>query len=196
MTIVLVARAAQHHAPVVLMRAAGPELRPTHAPAAVCARRARLDGGEVAARLGLAHADRERHLAAADRRQEPLALGRGAVAQDQRSGLAIGDPVVANGRPPAQQLLDDDETVHDSTLSAPVPARQGHAKPTACRERAGEVLVATGRHPQPGSEASARQLGGEELPHLCLQRELGVGQLARREAQHGIATRLRRPIRP
>src|SRR5277367_6605190 len=101
MTIVLLARTAQHHAPVVLVRAAGPELRSAHAPAAICARPARLDGGQVTSSLLLAHADRERHLAAADRRQEALALGLCAVAQNQRSGLPVGHPVVANRRPPA-----------------------------------------------------------------------------------------------
>ena len=184
MAIILIARAAQHHEPVVLVRAAGPKLRAGHPPSARCAFGARLNGSQVAAGAGLAHPDRERHLATADRRQEPLAKARAAVAQDQRSGLAIGDPVVANRRPPAQELLDDDETVHDTSLRPSISAGQGHAEPASRCKRAGEGLVATARHPQPRSEGPARQLGGEELPHLFLKRELGVGQLARCEAQH------------
>ena len=59
----------------------------------------------------LAHADREAELAPADRGEEPLPLVLGAEPVDDRTGLAVGHPVVADGGAVAQEILDDDEPV-------------------------------------------------------------------------------------
>ena len=63
--------------------------------------RLRADRGEVGAGVRLAHPDDEEALARGDARQDLLALLLGAVAQQVRPGLAVGDPVRGHRRPAA-----------------------------------------------------------------------------------------------
>ena len=98
----LVARrgAAQHDDPVVLVGARGPDLGALEHPAVAVAGGLRRDRREVAAAVGLAHADAEPELAAADAGQEPLLLRLGAELGDDRARLPIGDPVVPDRERP------------------------------------------------------------------------------------------------
>ena len=159
--------ATQHDEPVVLVGAAGPDLRAVHEPAVLGPRGAGGHRGQIAARIGLAHADRERQLAAADRRQEPLLLRVGPEAVDHRSALAIGDPVVADRRAPPQQLLDDHEPIDGAAIAAPVARRQGHADPPPVGQRLGERRIPVA-HPSRGRArtrpAVARTPGTREPP--------------------------------
>ena len=80
-TVVGVARAAQHDGVVGEVRVARPDLRARQLVATVDLRRSARHRREVAPRVGLAHADRERELAPADR-----AEGSGASAPRSRTG--------------------------------------------------------------------------------------------------------------
>src|SRR6202007_3226131 len=115
--------------PAPPVRAARPDLRAVQHPAAVDARSARADGSEVASRLGLAHPDRERQLAAADGGQGAPLLLLAAETVDHRARLAVCDPVIPDRSAPAQQLLADDEALHRAAVVAAIAKRQRHPEP-------------------------------------------------------------------
>src|SRR2546430_4870180 len=72
---------------------ARPDLRAVDAVASRDALGAGADRGEVRARVGLAHPDRERELSPCDGRQKPRPLGFGAEAEDRKARLPVGHPV-------------------------------------------------------------------------------------------------------
>ncbi len=171
---------------VGLVRAGGPHLGAGEPPAAVDPLGAGADAREVGARVGLAHPDAEDDLAAADPGQERLLLLLGAVAQQRRADLALGDPVGRDGRTDDEQLLGDDEALEVGAALAAVLGRDDHAEPAAPAELTGELAVPPGqprvdvRHERP-----RRDLLGEEGPHL--EAQLGQrGQLpGTREGRDG-----------
>ena len=98
---------------------------------------ARAQRREVGARVGLAHPDRERQLAARDRRQELLALRLGAEAQEQGTGLAVGDPVGGHRRAGGEHLLEHDVALERAPLVAAVALRPRHARSSRARPSCG-----------------------------------------------------------
>src|SRR4051794_20133097 len=176
------ARAAQDNEVVRPVRPAGPLLDAVQRPAAVDAFGAGGDRCEVRAAALLAHADRERDLAARHAGHELLALRLGAEAQQRGPGLAVGDPVRADRGARGQQLLDDHVALQRAALAAAVAARPGHAQPAAGGERAAELRVGSPRR-SPG--VAPRRVGrlGEEGAHLGAQRAGAVGLAGRRQGE-------------
>ena len=89
------------------------------------------DRGEVGARVRLAHADGEIALPGGDARQDRAPLLLRAVAQQQRPGLAVGDPVGGAGRAGRHHLLGDDVAVQRGLFAAAILLRPHHAEPAA-----------------------------------------------------------------
>ncbi len=147
---------------------------PVEYPASAPALGARADRGQVRTGIGLAHADAVVALAAADARQVFVALGLGAVAQDLRAALPVGDPVRGYGRAGGKQFLDHDIARERSRLAAAVASRQGHAQPAATAEFAAEFGI--GPHPRVGAlqRRPILQDFGKKAADLLTQR-LGVG---------------------
>ena len=123
------------------VRVGGPDLRSVEPPAAVGALGAGTDRREIGPRVRLAHPDRERDLAAGDRRQEALLLLFGAVTQDARTDLAVGEPVEGGRRPRRQQFLGDDVALQVAPLGTAVLRRPGHADEPRLAERPAESRV-------------------------------------------------------
>ena len=63
------------------------------------------DFGDLARGLRLTHADTEKDFAVRNPRQKGQALVLGAVAQQQRRALPVGDPMRSDGGAGRQQLL-------------------------------------------------------------------------------------------
>ena len=157
-----------HHVRLVGMR--GPHLLAADAPAVRRLRAARAHRGEIGPRVGLAHADAEEALAAHDGRQEALALGLGAEAQQQRPALPVSRPMGGDRRPGDEQLLGHDVALQRGALAAAIAARPGHADPAACGQLAAEGGI---EHRPAVGAALGRQagrLGAQELAHLGAQR--------------------------
>ena len=148
------------------VRVGGPHLGAVHAVAAVDGRRPRADGGEVGARVGLAHADGEGQLAPRDGGHEALALRLGAEAEQQRTALPVGDPVGADGRAGRQQLLQHHVPLEERPLVAAVLLGPRHADPAPGAQLAAEG----GIEPAPRPGLMVRRLAAdglaEELAHL------------------------------
>ena len=140
------------------MRVARPDLGAVHLVAARHLLGAGADGGQVRARVGLAHPDGERQLPPRDGRQEALALLLRAEAQQQRAGLAIGHPVGADRRAGGEGLLEHDVALQERALVAAVLLGPRHADPAL----GGELLRKLRMVPTP----SARPLFGGELGQL------------------------------
>src|SRR5205085_11557858 len=113
-------------------------------PAAGDGTRARLHGGEVRARAGLAHEDRERALAARDRRKEALLLRFSAVTEQQRSGLPLRDPMRSHWSTGGEQLLGDRVALDVRAVAPAVRRRPIQTDPSARAERAAECACAAG----------------------------------------------------
>ena len=156
---VLARGAHQRDAVVVAMGARGPDLGAVDPEAARHRLGTGADRGKVGARVGLAHADREEALAGGDARQDRLALLLAAEAQQQRAGLAVGDPVGAGGRAVAQQLLGDDVALEEALLRAAILLGPGDADPALLAELAAELR----REGIPAGEAVLRLHLGQRL---------------------------------
>jgi hypothetical protein len=150
------------------MSGACPNLSATNEPTAIGPRSPRPDGREIATAIGLAHANAERHFATADGRQKPLLQLFRAESRDQWSCLSVSDPVMADGRAPPQQLLDDDEPIDRSAITTAIGARERHADPPAGSESPRERGIVRDIYAKPGLESFPWQLGREELAHLPL----------------------------
>ena len=103
--------------------------------------------------------------------------------RDQRPALAVGDPVVPDGRAPAQQLLGHDEPLDRGTVTTAVLPGQRHAHPPARGQRLRELGVLAPGHAQAGFERPARQRRRQELADLGLERALDVVELGELELQ-------------
>jgi hypothetical protein len=178
------------------MGVAGPDLRAVHLVAARHLLGARADGGEIGARVGLAHADGERQLPPRDGRQEALTLLFRPEAQQQRARLAIGHPVEADRRAGGQCLLEHHVTLEERPLVAAILLGPRHADPALGRELLRELgmMAAPGARPLVGGELG--QLGPEELAHLLAERLRLGGQLVELEVEGGHGTSPCRPIGP
>jgi hypothetical protein len=85
--------------------------------------RARPDAGEVGTRIRFAHADGKIGLAPRDARKHVAALFLGAKFQQQRTALAICDPVGCNRRAGCKQLLDNDVALECGSLVTAIGLR-------------------------------------------------------------------------
>src|SRR6218665_1495274 len=104
---------------------------------------------QVLAGARLTKADTKERLAPTNARQVELLLRLGAVLQDQRAALAIGDPMRAHGRAKVEKSLHQHIARKRAAASAAICARQGDAKPAALAQRAAE----RGVMPAPGARA-------------------------------------------
>ncbi len=75
------------------------------------------------------------------RGRNSVRLRLGAVLEQRRHDLTVGDPVRRHRRPGRQQLLGDDEPFQVGPPVSAVLDRNGHAQPAACGECGGELLV-------------------------------------------------------
>ncbi|MNS77188.1 hypothetical protein D3C72_1107650 [compost metagenome] len=145
-------RADQRNHVVRAVRVGRPDLAAVQAPAATSGAdevRAGSDAGQVGTSPGLAHADAEEGVCAADARQVEVALRGRAVFQDQGRALAVGDPVRRHRCPRAQQFFRQHEAREVAALGAAVFARQRQAEPPALGKLAAEAGVKT----HPGTRA-------------------------------------------
>src|SRR5256884_6015853 len=145
---------------------ARPDLRAVDAVASRDALGAGADRGEVRARVGLAHPDRERELSPCDGRQKPRPLGFGAEAEQQRARLPVGHPVRRDGGSRRQHLLQHHVALEHGALVTTVTRGPRHADPAAGADLPAELPV----EPTPGGRAPRRravtELGAEEVAHL------------------------------
>src|SRR6516165_9599926 len=155
------------------MRAAGPDLAPIDQPAPVGLGRPSRGGEHVRSRIRLAEPDAEAQLAAGDPRQDLLPDFLLAIAQNDRTALAVGGRMRARRGARGQHLLGHDITLEMRAFMAAVFFRPGHADPALgpdptaelARERA--LAVAGGKGPGLRFLAQTR-------PHLVAQ-FLGLG---------------------
>ena len=78
-----------------------------------------------------------------DAGQESL-LFLGADAQDQRAGLAIGDPMQGNWRTGGEHLLQRHVAFQEGAFLTAVLLRPGHADPAPLPHRAAEIRIHAG----------------------------------------------------
>lgn len=152
------------------MRIGGPDLAAVEQPAAVARLGAGADAGQVGARVRFAHADAEKSLGAADARQVEAALLLGAVFQDQRRALAVGDPVRRDRRACAQQFFRQHEAREMPARGAAVFARQRHAQPAALGQGAAEAGVEAHPGTRPLVGGPAGHGAGQEFADVGAQR--------------------------
>ena len=146
---------------------AGPDLVAGDAPARVARHRPGADAGQVAAGLRLRHADAVGDLAGQDLGQVPLLLGLGAVGQDRRPHLPVGEPVGGQRRPRRQQQLGHAEPVDVAPPAPAVAGRPGQADPAPGGHLLGEAPVEAGDPGvDPGRERARRPFLVEEGGHL------------------------------
>ncbi len=134
-------------------------LAPSTAQPPVDAAGAGADRGEVGAGIGLAHADAEIAFAARDLRQIGALLRLGAEAQDERAGLAVGDPMRARRRARRQHLLGHDIAFERRPAAPAIALRPGHADPAARTHGAAEL----GRELAPAAQARLERAGATLL---------------------------------
>src|SRR5207249_2996673 len=91
--------------------------------------------------------------------QEPLALGLGAEAQQQRSALALGHPVGARRRTGGQQLFQQHVALQERALLTAVPLGPREPDPAAGPELPAELRVESA----PGAHATHRGPLAERL---------------------------------
>ena len=177
-------RTTQHDDPVVLVGRCRPDLATVEHPPVTVTNGLRRDRRQITATVGLAHADAERQLAAADAREEALLLLLGAELGEHRARLPVGHPMMPDRGAPAQQLLDDDEAVDRRAIVAPVLLGQGHAQPATPAELARELGVLRRVHAEPGRERATWKFAREEPDDVASQLALGGRQLDRPEVDH------------
>ena len=117
----------------------GPDLLAVEHKALVVGRGTRLHAGQVRARIGLAHANAKERLATAHARNVELLLCLGAVFQDQRRALAVGNPVRAHGRAEVEELLDQHIPCKGAAPAAAIFRRQRDPEPTLGGQPAAEL---------------------------------------------------------
>ena len=171
-------RAAQHDDPVVLVGRCRPDLATVEHPAVAVADGLRRDRRQIAATVGLAHADAERQLAAADAGEESLLLLLGAELGDHRARLPVGHPVMADRGAPAQQLLDDDEAIDGRAIVAAVLLGQCHAQPATLAELARER-----RDPSPRSSRARVRTSHVEVRTRGTRRPRAAARVRRPSAR-------------
>ena len=125
--------------------------------------------GKVRAGVRLAEANAEENLPLHQTGQEGLALGFGAVAEKQRSALAIAGPVQCHRGAGGEHFLKHHEAFEGAPLAAAVALGPSHADPAPLPHLAAEGGV----RPMPGGGALGSGPGahllGNEVPNLEAQ---------------------------
>ncbi len=156
------------------VRVGGPHLGAVDHEAAVDRLGAGASRRKVRPRVRLRHADAEVALPGGDPGQDLLPLRLGAVLQQQRAGLAVGDPMQPHRRPGGQHLLAHHVAFQGAAPAAAIARRECHAEVAGRTACAGERRVVA--HPR--ADALARAVAadgvGEEGAHLGAQRVEGV----------------------
>ena len=156
----------QDHDLMAQMRSAGPDLGSGQHPATIGAGGARGGCRQVRTRLRLTHPDRREVPSRSDSRQNPLPLLLGAVGDQPRCHLSVGDPVRRHRRAGGQQFLGDDVAVEMAEAVAAVLDRDGQADKAGVAQAGAEVLVPLR---QPGVHRRLPPVlcpvGSEELPN-------------------------------
>ena len=147
----------------------GPDLLAVEPPALRRARGAGAHAGQIGARIGLAHADAEEGLAAADARDVEGLLLRRAVLDDERAALPIGDPVRSHRGAGDQQLFRQHEARKRAASATTQRLGQGDAHPTARGQGAAEVRIEAGPGARPLVRRALGQRALQELPHFQAQ---------------------------
>ena len=173
-------RARHEHAPLRVLRAAGPDLLPGDAPAVAVGDRARLERGEVGAGVGLGEALAPDLVAGEDRPEEPVLLLARAPDHQRRAAEQDAQHVGRERRPGAAELLEEDRRLGQRRAAPAVLGRPVDRRPAALVHPALEVappgvvglLV---RRLRPGI------VGGEPVAQLVAEGELGLreGQVHR-----------------
>src|SRR5688500_16611985 len=152
----------------------GPDLRAVDDPAAVDLYALGAHGGEVGARLRLAHADAEEARAGADA-GEDVALGAlAAMAQDLRPRLPVGDPMRTTGSAGGEHLGGDDEAREARQALPAVLTRPGHADEAGCACAGAEGGIERRPRRAVRGKAPLRLLVSQERAHAPA-RVLGLG---------------------
>src|SRR3546814_1610677 len=118
------------------MRAGGPDFLAVDAPAFRRFARRRPHGREIRTGAGFGQADAGVEFTPRNAGQISLALLLAAIAQDQRTGLSIGDPMRADGCARRKQFLDHDIAFERVAIAAAVARREGHSDIARRAERA------------------------------------------------------------
>ena len=162
---------------VGLVGIAGPHLGAVDEPTAVRLGRLGAGGEQVGARVGLAHADGEAHLAPADARQHVGLDALAAVLDEHGAALPVGDEVQAHRRIGDAELLGDDVALEEAALLAAVLLGPGHADPALRADLAAELFaVGAVDAGVVRVEGAGLDLLGEEGAHLAAQRRHSGGR--------------------
>ena len=163
-------RAEQADHVVGVVGVAGPHLGAVDEPAAVGLGGLGAGREQVGARIGLAHADGEAHLAAADARQHVGLHALAAVPDQHRPALPVGDEMQAHRRIGDPEFLGDDVAFQEAALPAAELLGPGHADPALGADLAAELLaVAVIVAGLVRIEGAGRDLLGQERAHLAAQ---------------------------
>ena len=149
--------------------ARGPHLAAGDGPAARHLHGLGADGGQVRARIGLAHADAKGHLATHDARHDLRRQHIGRVLDEQGPTLPVGHPVKADRRAGGQQLFEQHVTLEVAEFAAAVALGPEHANPAALGQFLAEGLVLAGPVFGACSLAVGGHFLGQERPHLLAQ---------------------------
>ena len=164
---------------------AGPDLGAVDDIAAPDFRGLGLDRCEIGPNIRLAHADGEIRLPGGDAGQQGLALFLGPDAQDQRAGLAVGDPVQRDGRAGGEHFFQHHIAFQSGALVTAVFLRPGHTDPAFGAHRAAEILVHAGPGFGPLHRLAMGEMGFQEVAHFLPQGFGGGGRGRGREAESG-----------
>ena len=126
---------------------------------------------QIRARAGLAHADDEAQLAAADARQDVLLDVFGCVFEQNRPALPVGDKMRAHRRVCYAEFLGDDVALEKIALAPAVFLRPCHADPAFGADAAAEGPVVAVTMARPiGYEGAGGDLLGDKGAHVLAQR--------------------------
>jgi hypothetical protein len=151
------------------MGVARPHLGAVDDVAAILAHRPRANRGQVGAGVWLAHADGEGELAPHDGRQEALALRLGAEAQQQRSALALGDPVRAGRGTGGEQLFEQHVALQERPLLTAVALGPREPDPAAGAELAAELGIEAAPRSRPAHRRPIPERLTEERADLLAE---------------------------
>ncbi len=152
------------------MRARGPYLLAIDPPAVGRFARGGAHRGEIGSRAGFGQADAGVKLAARDTRQIAFTLRLAAIAQDQRSGLPVGDPVRPDGRARREQFLDHDIAFERMPVAAAIARRQRHTDIAGLPQRTAEIGVETGPAIGTADDVALRLVIGQPTAQIVAQR--------------------------
>ncbi|MPM49515.1 hypothetical protein SDC9_96245 [bioreactor metagenome] len=154
---------------LAVVRIGGPDLLAVEQKALVVGHGLGAHTGQIRARVGLAHADAEKRLALADLGDVELLLRLGAVLQDQRCALAVGNPVRADGCAEIQKLFHQHIARERAAPATAILLGQRHTQPALGTQLAAELAVVAA----PGARADVRRhvAGGfgQECAHFAAQ---------------------------